>query len=251
MPRAARKESPTNLYHVTMRGIGRQLIFEDDADRRSFLRKLREAVEGGRIDCLSWCLMDNHVHLLLEGDLPVLSAAMQKLETGYASRFNVRHDRVGHLFQGRFGSKPVLDEGQLMATVRYIHLNPTKAYGIPAKQYRWSSYSEIVRSSVAIANRDRVLALFGGVERFMTFHEQIDAAMAERGVSVPPAGRISYAEAMRKADDVLDGRPASEVKSLPKPERDAILRRLKSEGLSIKQIERLTSIGRNIIARAK
>lgn len=248
MPRTARKGSPSNMYHVTMRGVGRQLIFEDDADRRAFLRKLGNFLEDETMDCLSWCLMDNHVHLLLESELPALSSAMQKLETRYASRFNARHDRVGHLFQGRFGSEPVLDERQLLVTIRYIHLNPTKAYGIPVGEYRWSSYSEFMRSSASIVNRDRVLSLFGDVGRFAAFHEQGDA---DGEVSSPPMGRISNAEAACKAAIVLGERPASTVKSLPKSERNEILRRLRSEGLSIKQIERLTSIGRNIIARAK
>lgn len=164
-----------------------------------------------------------------------------------ASRFNVRHDRVGHLFQGRFASKPVIDDGQLLATIRYIHLNPAKAYGISVKDYRWSSYPELVRHSFAIVNRDKVLSLFGGVERFVAFHEQADCG---EGASLPSEGRITYKEAMRKASAVLDGRSASAVRSLSKPERDEILRNLRAEGLSIKQIERLTSIGRNIIARA-
>lgn len=248
MPRAARKESPTRLYHVTMRGIGRQLIFEDDSDKRSFLRKLREVIDRRQMDCLAWCLMENHVHLLLEGDLPVLSASMQKLETGYASRFNSRHDRVGHLFQGRFGSVPIIDEEQLFATTRYIHLNPVKAYGIPVDKYLWSSYSEIVGFSGVIANREKVMSLFGCAERFVAFH---DCAVVEGEDAVSSLGRISNAEAARKVASILGGRPASEVKSLSRVERNAILRRLRSEGLTIKQIERLTSIGRNIIARAK
>lgn len=97
-------------------------------------------------------------------------------------------------------------------------------------------------------NRDRVLSLFGDAGRFAAFHEQGDA---DGEVSSPAMGRISNAEAACKAAIVLGERPASTVKSLPKSERNEILRRLRSEGLSIKQTERITSIGRNIIARAK
>lgn len=247
MSRSARKRSSADLYHVTARGIGRQLIFEDDADRRSFLGRLRAVIDGGSVSCLAWCLMDNHVHLLLEGPLHAVSTAMQKLETGYASRFNARHDRVGHLFQGRFGSEPVESERQLLATIRYIHLNPTKAYGIPAKEYRWSSYRELLGDADSLANRARVMSLFDDVD-FASFHEGYGDDGG--GVPVPSRGRIGADEAARIAEGIAGEQPLSALKSLPKQERDELLRRFRAEGLTIKQIERLTSIGRNIIARA-
>lgn len=247
MPRTARKRSAIDLYHVTMRGVGRQLIFEDDIDKRSFLRRLRDAFSAEELCCFAWCLMDNHVHMLLEGALPILSSTMREIGSGYALYFNTRHDRVGHLFQGRFGSEPLRDDGQLLATIRYIHLNPTKAYGVPVGEYPWSSYSEIVCGGDSLANRESVLSLFGGLDRFVVFHER----SCPEEVLRPSRGRIDNREAERIAADVLGGLQAASVKHLPKAERNEVLRRLRSEGLTIKQIERLTSIGRNIIARAK
>lgn len=251
MPRAARKESPSGLYHVTMRGVGRQLIFEDDADRRSFLRRLHGIVRRGEVDCFAWCLMGNHVHLLLGGALPAISSAMQRLGAGYASHFNARHDRVGHLFQGRFGSEPVVDEEQLLATVRYIHLNPTKAYDVPPGDYRWSSYREYLGccGAPALASYDKVMLLFGDVKRFVEFHE--DAGGGSEAAPALLRVRLGEEEARRVAAGVLGDLPPDAVKALPKEKRNDVLRRLRAEGLTIKQIERLTSIGRNIIARAK
>ena len=231
-----------------MRGVGRQLIFEDDVDRRSFLQRLCDAISVEELECFAWCLMENHVHMLLEGYLPILSSAVREIGSGYALYFNARHDRVGHLFQGRFGSEPLCDDGQLLATIRYIHLNPTKAYGEPAEEYPWSSYSELVCGVDPIVNRDRVLSLFGGVDRFVAFHER---GGLEGEALRSPRGRARNWEVERIAADVLGEFPASSVKSLPKAERNEVLRRLRSEGLTIKQVERLTSIGRNIIARAK
>lgn len=248
MPRVARKRSAADLYHVTIRGVGRQLIFEDDIDRRSFLRRLHDALDAEELECFAWCLMDNHVHMLLESPLPILSAAMREIGSGYALYFNTRHDRTGHLFQGRFGSEPLRSDEQLLATIRYIHLNPTKAYGAPAEDYPWSSYSELAYGGDSIANRDRVLSLFGGVDRFAAFHER---GCSEGEVPRLSRCRVGNWEVERIAADVLGGIPASSVKSLPKTERNEILRRLRSEGLTIKQVERLTSVGRNIIARAK
>lgn len=248
MPRSARAESPVDIYHVTMRGVGRQLIFEDDADRESFLSRLKNVLDANDgIDCLAWCLMDNHVHLLFEAPLQSLSTLMRALGTGYAAYFNARHDRVGHLFQGRFGSEPVMDERQLLATVRYIHLNPTKAYGIPAAAYSWSSYRELLGGESLLANRDRVISLFGDID-FVSFYESY--AGDEDGAAIPSRGRIGDDEAQRIATGIAAPHLLSGVKALPKKERNELLRRFRSEGLTIKQIERFTSIGRGIIARA-
>ena len=103
MPRQARKRSEADIYHVTIRGVARVLVFEDDADRARFLDLLGGMLRLTDGELLAWCLMGNHVHLLFHMELGRLSEGMKRLESSYASYFNKRHSRAGHLFQDRFG----------------------------------------------------------------------------------------------------------------------------------------------------
>ena len=110
MPRAPRATAESGFYHVILRGNGRQIIFEDDADRRAFLELLVKRAEDAGIHVLAWCLMENHVHLVLEDPTQALSEMMQRLSGGYAQRFNRKSGRVGHVFENRFKSCPIENE---------------------------------------------------------------------------------------------------------------------------------------------
>lgn len=141
MPSPRRRECDSQIYHITARGVGRMNIFEDDDDRGEFLRLLSAALEATTVEAYAWCLMSNHVHLLLHGPLESISEAMRRTLGRYAVFFNKKHDHVGHLFQGRFFSVPVIDDPQLMELVRYIHQNPAHAGalgcgGVPLEQLR-------------------------------------------------------------------------------------------------------------------
>jgi REP element-mobilizing transposase RayT len=150
MARKLRVQYEGAIYHVTIRGVERRRIFNDDADYRHFLECMAEAVEEYGIRLYLFCLMTNHVHHLVETPRANLSAFMQKLQTAYTVYYNLRHKRVGHLMQGRFGAKPVEGDEYLFKLSRYIHLNPVfvgSMRGQPLKRrlaelraYRWSSY---------------------------------------------------------------------------------------------------------------
>ena len=124
MPYRQRERSEGEVYHVTMRGTGRQLIFEDAKDRERFLEVLARETSENDAEVLAWCLMGNHAHILLHVPLEKMAVIMRELGRTYAMYFNARHDRVGHLLQGRYGSVPVKTDAQLLETVRYIHRNP-------------------------------------------------------------------------------------------------------------------------------
>ncbi len=143
MTRPPRPQFPDAIYHVTARGNGRQDIFLDDEDRYYMLDRLETTVHrfGWRI--LSFVLMTNHLHKLVQTPKPNLSAGMQFLLSGYATRFNARHDCCGHLFQSRFGAELIEDEQYYWNVSRYIHLNPVRTM-VPLvdrlEDYAWSSY---------------------------------------------------------------------------------------------------------------
>lgn len=127
MARKPREILEGGLYHVFARGNGRQRIFVDDADRRRYSRYLGTTIEQQEWRCLAYCLMNNHLHLLLETPLPNLSAGIQRLHSRYAQAFNGRHQQVGHLFQGRFGAVRITSDEQLWTVVAYITANPVKS----------------------------------------------------------------------------------------------------------------------------
>lgn len=147
MSRPLRIEFPGAFYHVTSRGNACKKIFLNDIDRESFVETLAWVVERFGWVCHAYCLMNNHFHLLLETPMPNLSLGMRQLNGVYTQRFNRRHKRVSHLFQGRFKSILVEQDSYLLELCRYIVLNPVRAnMVVSAEEYPWSSYSATVGS---------------------------------------------------------------------------------------------------------
>ena len=148
MARKPRHEEAGAIHHVYARGVERRLIFLSDDDRHIYLEVLDLVVEETRWRCLAYCLMPNHVHLLIETPTPNLGVGMQRLHGLYAQDFNDRYGRVGHLFQGRYGSSRIRTDAQLASIVEYISLNAVRA-GLSAdpKGWPWSSTAALASGS--------------------------------------------------------------------------------------------------------
>lgn len=141
MARPLRLEFPGAIYHVTARGNAQNDTFLDDEDRQLFLACLGEIVTRLNWLCHAYCLMDNHYHLLIETPEGNLSRGMRQLNGVYTQRFNRRHKRVGHLFQGRFKAIVVERDSYLLELCRYVVLNPVRARMVKhIEHYPWSSY---------------------------------------------------------------------------------------------------------------
>ena len=142
MARRPRAEAEDAIHHVTARGVARRPLFRDDLDRVRYLRMLGIVVGGQAWRCLSYCLMDNHVHLLLETPKPNLARGMQRLHGDYGRSFNHRHGLNGHVFQGRYHTVRIQSDRQLWAAAAYIADNPVEA-GLCARaeDWRWSSHA--------------------------------------------------------------------------------------------------------------
>lgn len=141
MARPLRLEFPGAIYHITSRGNARLPIFEDDPDRQRFLFILQEVVKRFNWLCHAYCLMDNHYHLVVETVDGNLSQGMRHLNGVYTQDFNRRHNRTGHVFQGRYKSILVEREGYLLELCRYVVLNPVRAGEVSQPgEYPWSSY---------------------------------------------------------------------------------------------------------------
>jgi len=127
MPRKARIDAPGALHHIIVRGIARQNIFDDDADRDAFLSRLGGIIQESHTQCYAWALIPNHCHLLLKTGATPIATVMKRLLTGYAMGYNRRHKRCGHLFQNRYKSILCQEDSYFLELVRYIHLNPLRA----------------------------------------------------------------------------------------------------------------------------
>jgi putative transposase len=163
MARNPREEAPGAVQHAYARGNRQQRIYLDDEDRWMYLALLGGVIKRSRWRCLSFCLMDNHVHLLVETPAAGLGTGMQRLHGLYAQWFNRRHRRSGHLFQGRFGSVQMASDAQLLETARYIARNPVEA-GLcrDAADWPWSSHRAAVRDAAPVwLDTGRLLEYFG------------------------------------------------------------------------------------------
>lgn len=251
--RAKRKRSSADIYHVVARGTGRQIIFEEEDDYNRFLDVACRTFSDSDCELYAWCLMSNHVHLLIHAPLEALSTAIRRILASYALYFNVKSGRVGHLFQERFSSEPVNDDAYLITVVRYIHRNPVKAGLSSVSAYPWSSYNEFV-GRPRVCNTAFVLEVFGGVEAFVRLHEGGEPASC---LDVPEPKRIAPAlsdeKARALAKDMLAKRGVAleGLKGLEPTQRNRMLVELKMAGLTIRQIERLTGVGRATVQRAK
>ncbi len=220
MARKPRALIEGGIYHVTSRGNDRQAIFRENQDRERFLERLAESARNYQVRLYLFCLMPNHVHLLVETPLGNLDRFMGSLLTGYTVYFNRRHQRVGHLMQGRYGAQVVEGNEYLLKLSRYVHLNPVQVAGLrerPLKErihrlrkYPWSSYREYAglgRSRGWLATGP-VLAMLGGsskcgrnnayaryVEAGLTkTDEEFVCLMGERGIAV---GSSTFIESVK------------------------------------------------------
>ena len=148
MPRGPRLDAPGTLHHIMVRGIERRRIFESDRDREDFLDRLGRVVQEGQARCFAWVLIPNHAHILLRTGPTPLPRMMRRLLTGYAVSFNLRRQRLGHLFQNRYRSIVCEEDPYLLELVRYIHLNAIRSGLVKdiegLERYRWSGHSVLM-----------------------------------------------------------------------------------------------------------
>ena len=248
MPRTSRQMSASGIYHVMSRGINKQQIFEDEEDYLLLLECLRLYKDELDFKLYAYCIMSNHYHLLLapkeEDDL---ARILKKVGTRFVNRYNWKYRRSGHLFQDRFKSEPVESDAYFLTVLRYIHLNPVKAKMSPdPSNYQYSSYGAYLGKVDELVDADFVSGMLSQ-EEFMRFHLKDNE---DRCLEDNVEYRTTDEEAQALIREVTGLGTPSTIQALVRSERNGVLRKLKAEKLSLRQISRLTGISKRIIEKA-
>lgn len=170
MPRKPRLHAPGILYHIISRGNNREKIIIKPEDAEQFINYLGETKRRYRFYLYAYVIMENHFHLLIEVNEEPVWRTMQSLLTKYSRYFNKKHQKVGHLFQGRYKGIICEKDEYLLELTRYIHLNPLRA-GLEKKigQWKWSGYREYTEGTKEIVDVDFVLGMVGGIKQYIKF----------------------------------------------------------------------------------
>ncbi len=253
MPRVAREKSSTGVYHVILRGHNQQPIFKDDEDAWRFLHTLEKYQKSGDYLVFAYCLMANHVHLLIKEEQAELGTIMKRIGVSFVYWYNRKYERCGNLFQDRFRSEPVEDEQYLLTVLRYIHQNPVKAGLVeePAS-YRWNSYREYLGEQKMI-EADYLLGIFypqqeKAIAAFREFHNTSESAPCLEIFDEKKVYKDDEAAELIK--ELCSVSCCSELQGAGEAEMSSYLKLLKEQGLSTRQIARLTGISRRTILKA-
>lgn len=261
MARKPRVKSGTGIYHVMLRGVNKQDIFEDEDDFKFFRRILYNMVffkddqwelQTPRCIFYAYCLMTNHVHLLIREAGEELPSVIKRITVSYAMYYNNKYQHSGHLFQNRFRSEPVNDSGYFFTLLRYIHQNPVAASIVTTVDaYRWSSWHEYENDQ-----EGPVICTINHVLRQMPLSDLRKLVFE----LLPKASQILDFdnENRRKTDDEVKAfllgsfglSLPTDLQIYSHDRRQDILRMAKQYGASLRQLERLTGISINIIRTA-
>ncbi len=248
MPRRARGKSETGIYHVILRGINRQQIFNDGEDYRKFLDIMNRCKSLSHFELYAYCLMGNHIHLLIKPEDEPLEQIFKRVGCRFVYWYNAKYGRVGHLFQDRYKSEAVDSDRYFLTVLRYIHFNPVKA-GLSDSvfSYRFSSGSEYLWGKSELVDIDFAQKMIGRKEllEFLGSHSEDQCMEIESSNS-----RISDQEAAALINQTAKTVDPADMQAYPPEERKKLISELRTRGLSIRQISRLTGIGVGVVRKA-
>ncbi len=249
MPRCARRKSATDVYHVMLRGINRQDIFADEEDYRKFLNVLKECKKVSDFEIYAFCLMPNHVHLLIKTGEEPLDLIFKRIGSRYVYWYNLKYDRVGHLFQDRYKSEAVEDERYFLTVLRYIIQNPMKA-GLEETpgSYPFSSIFGYKGENDKITDVEFARKLFRNDEDLLEFLcEKNDHVGMEYGES---RCGLTDEEAKAIMTRITGCRSVAEFRGLDKSIRKKSAAKFRENHMSLGQIARITGMSKATIYRA-
>ena len=255
MPRPPRLYGNSKNYHIILKGIDDQDIFFDDRDREFFLKQILESKSQFNYIVYAYCLMSNHVHMVIKSQDIFLSKSIQSLLVRYVHYFNKKYNRSGPLVKNRFSSKAIENLQYFIDVCRYIHRNPESA-GIELTQnYRWSSYQEFV-GKAKIINKKALLHYYDNdINKFI---EDTIKTVKERNIEdyieYELIGKLNDEQLTEAIMDKFNITNISDVPSFFKSKGGEELERCiqqigNIQGTNKNQIARVTRLGRRVIER--
>ena len=249
MPRAPRLKSQSGIYHIMLRGINQQVIFEDEEDYFKFIETLKDYKAVSGYNVFAYCLMSNHIHLLLKVEKEDVDLIIKRIAGSYVYWYNWKYYRKGHLFQDRFKSEVVEDNSYFLTVLRYIHRNPVKS-GIVKKvdQYKYSSYNDYMNNKDYIIDTEFALSLLDR-EAFGEFNnESNDDICLEIEAQ---KFRLSDIDAKKIIKDISGYDSVIDFQKLKVEIRNKYIEKFIELGLSIRQISRLTGISKGLVEKVR
>jgi REP element-mobilizing transposase RayT len=252
--RAARKESDTGYYHIMTRGINKEYIFNNDFEKDMILRifdeKLQQKPENELFRIVAYCIMSNHLHMIVHSEKKALINIMKKVNITYAMSYNRKNNRVGALFQERYKSQVICDEKHLFGAIRYVHNNPLKARMVQdVKDYRWSSIVEYIEKRSYLIDpieKKLVLDRFHSNDDFLKFHTyEDDREHLELSEEIEEQREH---KAQKIVEEYFLEKGINEKRHL-RDKDELILRLLKESKLSNRKIAKLVEVSVSTVAR--
>ena len=247
MPRQVRIKSISGIYHIMLRGVNRQQIFQDDEDSRKFLEIISICKEISQFKLFAYCFMGNHLHLLLKEEKEPIDLIVKRIGSRYVYWYNTKYGRVGHLFQDRYKSEAINDDSYFLSVLRYIHQNPVKA-GIAKKcgDYKFSSYNNYLNDK-GFVDTDFALGLIS-LNEFESFHREYDS-LKHIDIQEIADVRVTDEEAKRIIEKLTNCKTVEEYQKLPLDKQTEFIEPLRSSNISIRQLSRLTGLTIGIIRK--
>ncbi|MCQ2241598.1 transposase [Treponema sp.] len=248
MARKPRLYGMSGIYHVILRGNNKQNLFNDESDRYFFLKKLKKYSEELDVVIYAYCLMNNHVHLLIGNASENMSLFVQKIANSYVYFFNRKYERTGHLFQGRFKSEPVSDDTYFKVVYRYILQNCEKACLGKVDEYKWNSYNLITDLKLkSFVDVEYVIALFGSQKTLVDYLLQHDERKCMEYENLLVISDGTAVNLIKKLFKISTPYKLERLNIDDQISKCSILRK---HGLSMNQISRITGISKSIIRKA-
>ena len=247
MSRVSRIKSSTGLYHVMLRGVDKRIIFTDDMDRIVFLKRIERVKRISDFKLYAYCLMDNHVHMLIgEGNEP-LEVVFKRIGVSYVSYFNSKHQLCGHLYQDRFRSEPIETQSYFIDVLKYICQNPVKA-GLCSdpSEYCWLGCCGFREESGLIDDPKDIVSL-----NELSMKEWIEKDCTDVHIDNITKARYTDRDAINILCSACKCTYIQEIGGWDKERRNRAIADGLSAGLSARQISRVTGIGRGIVDRVK
>lgn len=284
MPRKAREKSATGMYHVMVRGINRQRIFDDEEDFDTFVRILQHFSSEGRSQAktedqgnnekepielrdqgkkkpspeycfYAYALMSNHAHLLVKVKNIELGTVIKKISSAYVQYFNKTHGRDGHLFKERFKSEVCESDEYKMTLLRYIHQNPVKAHLVKkVEEYPYNSIHEYLNDGLALYHACDVNAVLEKMpldEFKRLVDDPLDDSVKCIDYTIDRVRKVSDGKVVKLLQDKYGFDHPTNLQRAVKGVRNQVISDLLSQGAGVRQLQRLTGIGVATISRIK